>query len=246
MAGGVESQWSIRVFERFERSVVRLNHGGLFLGTGFVVYWDESRACLIITCHHVVSRVPMSEILDAYFSGNTIPSAVRIVRRGNDIKDLALLRVQRISSQVTRPPVVMDFFQHPVAPGWDVVLLGYNVLRNNFILEPSTCSPSTNTHIKYSCTSTGGMSGSPIVLARVNKVVGVHFMSSGSTGEQLEHWMLAWGCNMKGGFVCREQLEHWMRTWGCKMKVIGDDRGCNLHSSVVLDFLASCSSMLYC
>uniref|UniRef100_A0A453DYR6 Uncharacterized protein n=1 Tax=Aegilops tauschii subsp. strangulata TaxID=200361 RepID=A0A453DYR6_AEGTS len=64
--------------------------------------------------------------------------------------------------------------------------------------------------------------------------------------EQLEHWMLTWGCKMKGGFVCREQLEHWMRTWGCKMKVVGDDRGCNLHSSVVLDFLASCSSMLYC
>ncbi|KAM3197484.1 hypothetical protein ACQJBY_072883 [Aegilops geniculata] len=199
MAGGVESQWSIRVFERFERSVVRLNHGGLFLGTGFVVYWDESRACLIITCHHVVSRVPMSEILDAYFSGNTIPSAVRIVRRGNDIKDLALLRVQRISSQVTRPPVVMDFFQHPVAPGWDVVLLGYNVLRNNFILEPSTCSPSTNTHIKYSCTSTGGMSGSPIVLARVNKVVGVHFMSSGSTGYAI--------CTQ----AIREYLEEYLR-----------------------------------
>lgn len=137
MAGLRDSQWCISVFQRFERSVVRLNFRSNFRGTGFVVYWEEPGTCLIMTCYHVCSDLPMDATLYAYFSGINDPCHVHILHRGNDNRDLALLRVHRMSSQVSRP-VVMEFFERPVQQGWDVVLLGYNVLRDNFILEPST------------------------------------------------------------------------------------------------------------
>ncbi|XP_044352857.1 uncharacterized protein [Triticum aestivum] len=111
----------------------------------------------------------------AYFSNSVAPYNARVLYT-DEHRDLALLWAE----EVVEPMTSLRFFDSPYASGWNVVALSFISLgaSSNPILEPGTFSGDiTNEpdepHLHCSCSSKEAASGSPIILANVNEVVGV-------------------------------------------------------------------------
>ncbi|VAH72360.1 unnamed protein product [Triticum turgidum subsp. durum] len=171
-----EARWREQVFREHEFSVVRLHSvaGNDFRGNGFIVYHSKTR-CLIVSCQHVVKIAEDGGTMYAYFSNSVAPYNARVLYT-DEHRDLALLWAE----EVVEPMTSLRFFDSPYASGWSVVALSFISLgaSSNPILEPGTFSGDiTNEpdepHLHCSCSSKEATSGSPIILANVNEVVGV-------------------------------------------------------------------------
>ncbi|XBI61939.1 hypothetical protein VPH35_042668 [Triticum aestivum] len=147
-------------------------------GNGFIVS-NNKTICDIVSCQHVVKMLPVGGTMAVYFfnSDGLIPRRynARIIRT-DEGRDLAWLRAQDVYEPVT----CLRFFDPPYASGWNVVALAYTTLDGSSatILEPGTYSGQITNEpdevsLTCSCTSKQGASGSPLILPRIDRVVGV-------------------------------------------------------------------------
>uniref|UniRef100_J3MNV9 Serine protease n=1 Tax=Oryza brachyantha TaxID=4533 RepID=J3MNV9_ORYBR len=194
MANHRTCYWCRAMFDACKYSVARLDCGQGFCGNGFIVFAGNN-TCLMLTCAHAVKKeesngsTVVSNVSVSFCNGKTFNARVDYV---DEHRDLALLRADNVDDASLSP---LRFWEDgDVVTGTDVILLSFFTMNGMVLVEPGTFPGKILSEpvvfrketgkveeIRLDYISMNGTSGAPVLLPRVNKVVGVNDGAFGTT-----------------------------------------------------------------